>query len=322
MKKFCLPSFLFLPFLFFSGPRYPVSPATAPVTTLAHRIVVRNARELKDLFHYDAHRIAFISSHRGGPLKGFPENCIPTFENTLQHSWSMMEMDPHFTKDSQLVVMHDPTLDRTSDGHGRIANYTLAELKQQIHLKDPQGNVTAFGMSTLDEMLEWSKGKTILVVDAKEVPIEVRVRKIMQHHAETSALVIAYSFEDAKKCYELDKDIVMEVIMPDKEAVAKFDSTGIPWSNVVCFVTHTQPKDKDVFRLIHEKGAMCMMGSSRSIDKDYDDGKIKSYDDLMQRYKDLIQEGADIIEADKGIDAGAAVQSLRPASGPKLKYFK
>lgn len=42
----------------------------------------------------------------------------------------------------------------------------------------------------------------------------------------------------------------------------------------------------------------------------------------MERYKGLIREGADIIEADRGIDAGAAVQSIRPEGSPKERYFK
>lgn len=298
-------------------PWFPYKPSPAP----SHRIVVHNFAELKDLFHYSPDRVPFISSHRGGPLKGFPENCTATFENTLQHSWSMMEMDPHYTKDSQLVVMHDPTLDRTSDGHGRISSYTLAELKK-VRLKDPEGNVTQYGIQTLDEMLEWAKGKTILVIDMKEVPIEARVKKIEEHHAEANAVVIAYSFEDAQKCYSMDKNIMMEVMMPDKEAVAKFDAMGIPWSNVFAFITHTQPKDTAIFRLVHEKGSLCMIGSSRSVDKEYQAGKISSYPELMEHYKGLIREGADIIEADRGIDAGAAVQSIRPEDSPKEKYFK
>ena len=48
----------------------------------------------------------------------------------------MIEMDPHYTKDSVLVVMHDPTLNRTSDGDGKIINYTYEELKK-VRLKDP-----------------------------------------------------------------------------------------------------------------------------------------------------------------------------------------
>src|SRR3954464_13786524 len=78
-----------------------------------HIIDVRNVKELHDFFQYSKDRIPFISSHRGGPKKGLPENCIPTFENTLQHTWSLLEIDPHYTKDSAIVLMHDATLDRT-----------------------------------------------------------------------------------------------------------------------------------------------------------------------------------------------------------------
>lgn len=286
-----------------------------------HRLDIQSAKQLKNFFHYTKDRIPFVSSHRGGPIKGFPENCPATFDNTLSHTWSMIEMDPHYTKDSVLVVMHDPTLNRTSDGNGKIINYTYEELKK-VKLKDPMGDVTSFGISTLDEVLEWAKGKTILVVDMKEVSIEARVKKIQEHHAQNNAIVIAYSFDDAKKCYAMDKNIVMEVMMPDKEAVALFDATGVPWTNIVAFVTHTQPKDKDVFKLVHDRGAMCIMGSSRSIDIDFATGKIKSRELLDQQYQALIAEGADIIEADMGIEAGAALEKIRPAKSSKSRYFK
>ncbi|MEO5997572.1 MAG: glycerophosphodiester phosphodiesterase family protein [Chitinophagaceae bacterium] len=293
----------------------------SPSPDAFHRIDIKSASQLKDFFHYTKDRIPFLSSHRGGPIKGFPENCPATFDNTLSHTWSMMEMDPHYTKDSILVVMHDPTLNRTSDGHGKIIDYTYEELKK-VRLKDPMGNVTGYGISTLDEVLEWAKGKTILVVDMKEVSIEARVKKIQEHHVQNNAIVIAYSFDDAKRCYAMDKNIIMEVMMPDKEAVARFDSTGIPWQNVVAFVTHTQPKDKGIFELIHSKGAMCIMGSSRSVDRDFATGKIKGVDELEKQYHALISEGADIIEADMGIEAGAALEKIKPLKSSKSKYFK
>ena len=286
-----------------------------------HVIDIKNPGDLKNFFRYTRDRIAFISSHRGGPLKGFPENCIATFENTLQQTWSLVELDPHYTKDSALVVMHDPTLDRTSNGRGKIINYTLEELRK-LKLKDTEGNVTRYSMSTLDEMLEWAKGKTILVLDAKEVPVEVRAQKIREHKAQANAILIAYSYEDARKCYEIDKDIMMEVMMPDAQAIKRFDSTGVPWSNVVAFVTHTKPSDTNIFQLIHAKGAMCIMGSSRTTDRDYTSGKIKSPDELTARYHEMVNSGADIIEADLGIEAGTALRKISPAKSSKQKYFK
>lgn len=286
-----------------------------------HIINVHNTKELHDLFHYTDDRIPFISSHRGGPREGLPENCIATFNNTLQHTWSLIEMDPHYTKDSAIVLMHDPTLDRTSNGHGKVSDYTLDEIRK-LKLKDTKGNLTAISIPTLDEVLEWAKGKTVLMVDMKDVPVEVRVQKIKEHHAEANAMIMAYSLADAKKCYALDKEIMMELVfIGDLTAAAEFDKSGVPWDNVVVFATHTEPKDKGIFQYVHERGAMCIRGSSRTIDKDYTDGKISGTEVLNEKYRQLITREADIIEADLGIEAGKAIEKLQEVKSAKRKYF-
>lgn len=288
----------------------------------SHIISVNNSKELQDFFHYTNDRIPFISSHRGGPKKGLPENCIATFENTLKHTWSLIEMDPHYTKDSAIVLMHDATLDRTSNGHGKVSDYTLAEIRK-LKLKDTEGNLTSESIPTLDEVLEWAKGKTILMVDQKDVSTDVRVQKIKEHHAEASAMVMAYSLADAKRCYELDKNIMMEAaFVHDLKSAEEFDKSGIPWKNVVVFVTHTEPTEKGIFEYVHNKGAMCIRGSSRTIDKDYTDGKISGKDILNKKYQQLIKDGADIIEADLGVEAGDAIKKMQDVKSSKRKYFK
>ena len=288
-----------------------------------HIINVHNTKELHDFFHYTKDRIPFISSHRGGPKKDFPENCIATFENTLQHTWSLIEMDPHYTKDSAIVLMHDATLNRTSNGDGKVSDHTLAEIRQ-LKLKDTEGNLTSEGIPTLDEVLEWAKGRTILIMDQKDVPMEVRVRKIQEHHAEANAMVMAYNLADAKTCYALDKNIMMELVfVSDLKAAAGFDKSGVPWQNVVVFVTHTEPKDKAIFQYVHDKGAMCIRGSSRTIDKDYTEGKISDNNLLNNKYQELVSNnGADIIEADLGIEAGHAIEKKQDVKSGKRKYFK
>ena len=47
--------------------------------------------------------IAAGSEEDGGPQAGFPENCIPTFENTLRHTFALLEVDPRYTKDGEIV---------------------------------------------------------------------------------------------------------------------------------------------------------------------------------------------------------------------------
>src|SRR5262245_39010034 len=94
-----------------------------------HTFNVSNARELKELLSYSAARIPLVSAHRGGARKGFPENCIATFENTLRHTPALLEVDPRYTKDGAIVLMHGATLERTTTGAGKVADRTLAELK-------------------------------------------------------------------------------------------------------------------------------------------------------------------------------------------------
>jgi len=284
-----------------------------------HVFNVITPQQMQELFHYKEDRIPFVSSHRGGPMKGYPENCIATFEATLHQTWSIMEVDPHYTKDSAMVLMHDPTLDRTSTGHGKISDYTLAELNQ-LNLKDAIGDVTKWTIPTLDEALEWAKGKTILILDQKDVSAVELTKKIMEHHAEANAMIMADNLEDVKQCLNLDKNIMMQVFMPDRKSLDEFDKTGLPWKNIVAFVTHTEPKDSTIFNYIHSKGVLCIRGSSRTIDKQYTNDKI-SLKELINGYHKIIHSGADIIEADLGTEAGKTIEQLKSPNSSKEKYF-
>ncbi|MFD2886710.1 glycerophosphodiester phosphodiesterase family protein [Chitinophaga cymbidii] len=284
-----------------------------------HTIKTENAAALKAFFRYTPDRIPFVSAHRGGPRKGFPENCIATFENTLAHTPATLEIDPHYTKDSAIVLMHDPTLDRTTNGHGKVSDYTLAELRK-LRLKDTEGNLTGYAIPTLDEALQWANGKTILVIDAKDVPVEVRARKVVENHAEGHAVLIAYSMEDIRRCYAYNRDIMMEVMMGKKEQLDMMDKSGVPWENIIAFVSHQQPEDKSIFEEVHKRGAMCVLGSSRNIDRAFMQGKIDAAA-LKEGYLKLIGDGADIIEADLGIEGGEALGGLRQSASSKSKYF-
>ena len=235
---------------------------SSSVSWQLHVINPGTPRGLRELFHYSAEPLHLVSAHRGGPRQRFPENCIATFENTLEHTYAIMEIDPRYTKDGSIVVHHDATLERTTTGKGRVVELTLQELKE-LRLKDSEGVVTEFQIPTLDEVLLWARGKTILVIDQKDVPVEARVRKIEEHRAEAYAMLIVYSFKDAKKCYELNKNIMMEVMIATRERFHEFDKTGIPWSNIIAFVGHMPPRDKELLQMIHAQGTCCMVGTSR-----------------------------------------------------------
>ena len=289
--------------------------------SLLHTIKPPNPQSLRELFRYTGEPMRFVSAHRGGAQQKFPENCIATFENTLQHTFAIMEIDLHYTKDGAIVVHHDTKLDRTTTGKGRVVELTLQELKE-LRLKDTEGLVTEFQIPTIDDVLQWARGKTILVLDQKDVPIEVCVRKIEEHRAEAYAMLIVYSFKNAQKCYKLNKNIMMEVMIPNRERFYEFDKTGIPWSNVIAFVGHTPPRDKELLQMIHAKGACCMVGTSRNLDREIIVNRASGNALVEQQYRALLQWGADVIETDLPREVGKLLYSETAIPASKSQFFR
>ena len=89
-----------------------------------------------------------IASHRGGALL-WPENSRIAFENTAKLAVEQVEFDVHPTRDGKLVVIHDDTLDRTTDGKGPVAAQDWAALSKLV-LKGTGGQ----RMLLLDEVIE------------------------------------------------------------------------------------------------------------------------------------------------------------------------
>ena len=83
--------------------------------------------EVPDFFRYSGADIPLISGHRGGREPGYPENSIEAFENVLKSTPAFFEIDPRVTKDSVIVLMHDATLERTTDGRGKLIDLTWDE---------------------------------------------------------------------------------------------------------------------------------------------------------------------------------------------------
>ena len=68
-------------------------------------------------------------AHQGGEDE-FPSNTMYAFKRSLQVGADMLELDVGVTKDGQVVVMHDTTVDRTTNGHGTVASFTLRQLRK------------------------------------------------------------------------------------------------------------------------------------------------------------------------------------------------
>ena len=99
--------------------------------------------------------------HRG--FSGcYPENTMLSFEKALEAGCEGMEFDVHLTRDGQLVIIHDETIDRTSDRHGRVKDMTYEELCQVDFSYRFKGQFGFQRIPTLREYFELVKGRDIL----------------------------------------------------------------------------------------------------------------------------------------------------------------
>ncbi len=108
-----------------------------------------------------------IIAHRGG-AKLAPENTLASFENAINIGVEMIEIDVHLSKDSEVITIHDQSLERTTDGKGDIKDLTLAEIKKFDAGSWFNENFKGEKVPTLSETLETINRRAILLIEIKD----------------------------------------------------------------------------------------------------------------------------------------------------------
>lgn len=105
-----------------------------------------------------------VVSHRGD-WRNFPENSIPAIESVIRMGADIVEIDIRMTKDSVLVLSHDATLDRCTDGTGLVSDHTFKEISE-LRLKRAHGQVTSsVRMPSLREALLCTRDRICVNID-------------------------------------------------------------------------------------------------------------------------------------------------------------
>ncbi len=108
-----------------------------------------------------------IQAHRGASAYA-PENTLPAFQLAVEMKADGIECDIHMTKDGQLVVCHDHSVDRTSNGKGRISDLTLKEIKALDFGSRFDARFAGTTAPTLAEMLEVVKPLQVINIEIKQ----------------------------------------------------------------------------------------------------------------------------------------------------------
>ncbi len=107
-----------------------------------------------------------IIAHRGFKRK-YPENTLIAFEAAIDAGADMIELDVTLSKDREVIVIHDDTLDRTSNGKGPVQQYRLAELKQLDAGSWFDPRFKGERIPTLGEVLDLVRNRILLNIEIK-----------------------------------------------------------------------------------------------------------------------------------------------------------
>lgn len=274
----------------------------------AHIVKINSIEDLQNYFKYSPDRDVIISGHRGGMMPGYPENCIESCEKTLSLMPTFFEIDFSFTSDSIPVLMHDLTIDRTTTGKGKIADYTYAQL-QEFNLVDRDKKVTPYKIPTLKQMLEWGKDKVVFnfdnkYINTKGVPDSVK-RAALEYYARQlspggdwadyhNIMLSVRSLDEALFYWNKGlRNVMFCVEISKPEHFEAYDASPIPWKYIMAYIrTAVNPDMQKIYDKLHSKGVMTMTSITASSDK------IKNNGDRRVAYhRDLLSE-PDIIETD------------------------
>lgn len=160
-------------------------------------------RDIKPFFQHDA---PYVFSHRGG-MQERPESTALAFDYSSAMGLTGFETDIRLTKDEQVIVFHDATVDRTTNGSGYVADHTLAELQAldagyrftDINGNKPYQNHPKAKIMTMDALLQ-NYPDQLVNIDIKDHPdsyeghiAPARLYEVIKrNHAESRVLVTSF----------------------------------------------------------------------------------------------------------------------------------
>jgi len=219
----------------------------------------------KNMKHNKSGDHPIIIAHRGG-AKLAPENTLASFKNAIDLGVDMIEIDVHLSKDSEIIVIHDESLDRTTNGTGEIKALTLDEIKKYDAGSWFSEDFKDEKVPTLAEVLQTINGQCKLLIEIKggderypglENRIVQTVKEnnaiewvVVQSFNKNSVLRIKEMYPELITYYLLGKNFD-EFYSEFSEQVRTGKSTEIKFDGIA---PHHSSLDSDKVDLLHQAG--------------------------------------------------------------------
>ena len=250
-------------------------------------------------------RLALVSAHRGQADPSKAENVLSSFAETVKAGPILIELDIGTTADGGLVLLHDDTLDRTTEGSGPLAARTLAQVRT-LRVKDAEGRLAQGTVPMLEEALLWAKrAGALLQLDVKRgTAFEAVIASVRKAQMADRVIVITYNLADAKRVQALAPEMMLSASGRNADEIAAMLAMGN--RRLLGFTGLGAPTAETIARMDAAR-VEAITGTLGAAGKRLDDSYMADGDG--GEYAELAARGTALIASDRPLDAWAALQA-------------
>jgi glycerophosphoryl diester phosphodiesterase len=246
----------------------------------------------------------WLIAHRGYRAR-YPENTLIAFKAALDADVPMIELDVRLSKDRKLVVIHDATLERTTNGHGQVNDYTLKQLKKLDAGSWFNPKFAGERVPELSEILDLAIGRALVNIEIKphayeaHHPIDAIEHQVVNliHRRSITDFVLISSFDlKILKCLtRINHSPALGLISKqpaDRDTLKKCNQIGVvSWHPNHQILTHGQVK------MMHAAGIRVFPYNADTVEEiervvDMEVDGVISSDPLLTRSGNFINRGA------------------------------
>ena len=195
--------------------------------------------------------VPLVGGHRGNPAE-HPENTLASFRSAIELGVVLIECDVHLSADGELIVIHDHTLDRTTNGSGLVVQHTLSELRD---LDAGSGE----RLPTLAEVCALARDRVGLCIETKQIPIpypgleEKLIAQLRESEMLDRTAVISFHHGGVRRLKELEPRLAVGVL----EGARPIDPVAILRSaDADIYAPHYGAMDPELVEQVHAAGGV------------------------------------------------------------------
>jgi glycerophosphoryl diester phosphodiesterase len=227
-----------------------------------------------------------VATHRA-THNVYPENSLKAIQESIKQGVDIIEIDVKVSKDGIPFLMHDRTMDRTTNGKGDPEELTWEEL-QKLDIVD-KGKKTSYKIPSLEAALELADGKILVDLDLKTDRLDRIIEVVNRLDMKESVFFFDSDYDALSRIQSADKDFM---IMPRAHSVEEADSAIAMFDPPIVHIDFSFYTNECV-ELIKNSNARIWINALGDCDKELRAGKSK------QALKKLLANGANIIQTDE-----------------------